>query len=704
MIIEIDGVGRVEVDDAFADMTTSAQNDFVQSIISQAGSGAASSEELESKPAADKQRLRSIGQGVSMGFGDEIEAAVRNPLSAIGGTLGLSEGSDYQERLEDIRGKLEAYREENPLEAMGYEIGGSILPALGAGLLTAGAGSAAVGGSTAARLAATAGKAIPNVMKSTTAARAATTGAASGAVSGFGASEGGFSERAKGAALGGTIGGTLGAAAPIAVQQAGRLGRNVMDAVGIGGQDRASTFAERKVLEAMERDKLTPEEAMAKLDEARDLGVDDITPADLGEGLRGAAWRAQATPNPTRQEVLDQFSERRVGQAEQISEQASEISGVQGSTGINYLDELSEKVQAQAEPAYRAAYKIDLDTAPFQDMAKSKVIQDAYNKAIEIADIDPDKSISGMPRDLGAFLNQVSSKSGGPAGISDTKIFMPTKVAHDIKKGLDSLIESETDTLTGKVTQRGRALTKLKKSWNAEIASQNEPYSAANKQFADSAKLRRAYDDGFDFNKTPEKLLVKKVGNMTASEKEALRVGLISQVQELASKTGDASDFVTTIFGSPRRRAALRMAFDTPDQFDRFERMMKIQGDKSRTQRKVFGGSETAERLIQSDDSAIDPTSIFSVGARLAAQDYRGAATTAGSRIASRLQGFNEKSSAELSQMLFGADAETQREIMKQLVKRRNADTAAGRRPVNRPESYSSMIGTTGGLLSGRSE
>lgn len=683
MIIEIDGVGRVEVDDAFADMTPSQQNEFVESIRSQSASGARSSAEVETAEPAEKQRLRAFGQGVSLGFADELEAAVRNPLSALGSALGLSEGKNYSERLEIIRNKLDSYRSENPLEAMALEMGGAILPTLAAGAFTAGTGGAAVGASTAARLGATA-------------ARAAKVGAAEGAVAGFGAGEGGLEERAKSAALGGTIGGTIGAVAPIAVQQTGRLGRNVLDAVGVGGADRAQKVAERKVLEGISRDKMTPEQAAARLQEARDLGVDDITIADLGENLRGAGWKAQAMPNERRQAVLEQFSERQSGQAEQISEQAARLSGAEGSTGIQYLDELAEKVQRESGPAYRKAYGVDLDAAPFQSMARSKVIQDAYKKSVELADIDPDIDISGMPSDLGDFL--------GDAASAGERVLMPTEVAHDIKKGLDALIEAETDTLTGKATPRGRKLTKLKKSWDAEIASQNDAYRAANTNFADNARLKSAYETGFDFNKTPEEQLAKMVNKMTPAEKEALRVGLISQVEELASKTGDASDFVKTVFGTPRRRAALRLSFDNAKQFEQFEKMMKLQTDKMRTQRKVFGGSDTAERLLQTGDSALDPASIYGIGARAATGDFLGAGTMAGSKAASRLQGMNEKSAANISEMLFNADPKTQLEILQRLTQRETSDEAARRSLYNRPDVYSGVLGATGGLLAGRSE
>ena len=682
MIIEIDGVGQVEVDDAFADLTAAEQNAFVAKVRLETEAGAQSLEEAESLPPAKKQPIRAALQGVTLGFADELEAAIFNPASALGAALGF-EGKNYNERLETVRDKLASYRSENPLEAMAYEMGGAVLPTLAAGLLTAGTGGAAVGASTAARLA-------------PTALRAAKIGAAEGAVAGFGAGEGGLGERAKSAATGAALGGTVGAVAPVAVQQAGRLGRNVLDAVGVGGGKRSTTFSERKMLEALERDKLTPEQAMQRLDEARDLGVTDVTLADLGEGMRGAAWRAQAMPNERRQGVFEQFSERQAGQAEQISEQAAKMSGTEGATGVQYLDDLAERVQQQSGPAYRDAYSVDLDAAPFQDMARSNVVQDAYRKAVELADIDPDIDISGMPKDLGDFIQ--SSTSGG------AKVSMPTEVAHNIKKGLDALIEGETDTITGKVTPRGRKLTKLKNKWNDEIGAQNDAYRAANKQFADNASLKRAYDVGFDFNKTPEGQLAKKVSKMSSSEKEALRVGLVSQIEEMASKTGDATDFVKTVFGTPRRRAALRLSFDSADQFERFEKMMKVQADKMRTQRKVFGGSDTAERLMQAGDAGIDPSSIYGIGARAAAGDVTGAAGMALGQGVSRLQGMNAKSASKISEMIFNADPVTQRQILEQLMQREVADTASRQQAVRRPELYSGVIGATGGLLAGRSE
>ncbi len=202
--------------------------------------------------------------------------------------------------------------------------------------------------------------------------------------------------------------------------------------------------------------------------------------------------------------------------------------------------------------------------------------------------------------------------------------------------------------------------------------------------------------------KYQSKSLVKKVSKMSAPEKEALRVGLVSQIEELASKTGDATNFVKTVFGTPRKRAALRLAFDNSEQFARFEKAIKFQVDKMKTTRKVTGGSETVERKVQLDDGGMDASSVLNVGTQAFLGNIPGAAMSGAQRAASRLQGLNEKSAGRMSQMLFETDPRMQQGILNQLQQRQISDAERQRRLLRRPEVYSGFLGATSGLLAGR--
>jgi hypothetical protein len=121
---------------------------------------------------------RAAAQGLTFGFADEIEAAIR---SAVG-------SKTYEEEVKGIRGDIERFREAAPVAAYGTEIGASALLPFGA----------ARAGALGAKAAASA------------AARPVTAAVGTGALYGAGAAEEG--ERLKSAAIGGALGGAVGGA------------------------------------------------------------------------------------------------------------------------------------------------------------------------------------------------------------------------------------------------------------------------------------------------------------------------------------------------------------------------------------------------------------------------------------------------------------------------------------------------------------
>ena len=135
----------------------------------------------------DKAQVRSFFQGLTFGFSDEIEAGARSIFS-----------ETYDEAVGEIRGKLSDYQEAFPIESTAYEVGGAIVPAIAATVLTGGAAAPAVGGSLAR-----------------TGGRFALIGGAEGAATALGTSEGDVSERIKNVPLGfagGAAFGPIGAA------------------------------------------------------------------------------------------------------------------------------------------------------------------------------------------------------------------------------------------------------------------------------------------------------------------------------------------------------------------------------------------------------------------------------------------------------------------------------------------------------------
>ena len=113
-----------------------------------------------------------------------------------------------------------------------------------------------------------------------------------------------------------------GTAIPLAVKGVGSGANTLMNL--LGGPKRSSKFADQKILQALERDGLSPSEAIKKLDNAKALGQRDLLIADLGENLQGLGFASQAIPNASRKEVADKLYERNLSQAERNNRRYSQ--------------------------------------------------------------------------------------------------------------------------------------------------------------------------------------------------------------------------------------------------------------------------------------------------------------------------------------------------------------------------------------------
>tara|TARA_R110001632_G_scaffold200477_1_gene323139 strand:- start:1745 stop:3637 length:1893 start_codon:yes stop_codon:yes gene_type:complete len=175
----------------------------------------------KNKKAAEtpKQRVRTMAQGATFGFADELEARARS----------LATGRPYQEVVDEVRGGLKAYKEAYPKSSMAYEIGGAALPALIPG------GQASLG-------------------------RAAARAGAEGAAYAFGTGEGSARERAERLPTGiayGTLGGTAGYGLAKGI---GGLANKLADAARrkVGG--RGATIVENEIQRLVTQTGKTPDE------------------------------------------------------------------------------------------------------------------------------------------------------------------------------------------------------------------------------------------------------------------------------------------------------------------------------------------------------------------------------------------------------------------------------------------------------------
>ena len=249
-------------------------------------------------PKTDYGYGRAALQGLTFGFADELEARARS----------LAGEGRYEDILADIARSKKQFEEQSPLGSMAAEIVGGIPTML-------------AGGAGAAQLASR----VPQ-LASRLSARAtgyggdAATGGVSGAISGAGTAQ--PDERLAGAATGAGLGVALGPTGELASRITGQaVRRGVQTGAQLIGRDTAETFqrrADEKLIQALQRDGLNPNQVLEKLKTIQRSGYKPETIVEAaGENTRRLADVVAQYPGAA--QIAGQLVEERgAGQAGRV--------------------------------------------------------------------------------------------------------------------------------------------------------------------------------------------------------------------------------------------------------------------------------------------------------------------------------------------------------------------------------------------------
>jgi hypothetical protein len=485
---------------------------------------------------------RAVAQGATFGFADELEAALRT---------GSISGPEYERLRNQLRAQQGQFSQDFPSVKTPLELAGGIAVPFGA----LGAARNAKTG-TQSMLA---GETLGGQM-----ARGLAVGAGTGALSGAGYAT---TDTGGEAVKGGVFGGALGATVPVALKGFGTVIRNTLNASGIGDQEVA---ASKILANYLQKDNLTPNEAAAALDELRRIGVPNATIADLGVNLRDLAFNAYAVQSKAKTGTQNFLENRLIDQKDDVVKALADKAGLDlNVNGYEKLNSLIEQQALAAKKAYPSAYSKDVYAKDFRQFMDRDVFKKAYQKAVDRADVRGETLPS-----LDVLL-------------SDRRV--PTDVMHQIKIGLDRVIEGETDNVTGKVTGYGTDIIKVKNEFNDLLKTKNKAYETANLEFADSARIQNSFKMGQDYQKLDVKQAAAEIKKFNAAEKEAFRLGMMADIN---TRVGDfkGGDFTRQIFKSDNQKALVRLAFDNQGKYDEFSQLVKGLNEQSKTAKRVIGG------------------------------------------------------------------------------------------------------------------
>jgi hypothetical protein len=564
------------------------------------------------------ETARSIGQGLTFGTLDEIEAALRT---------GSISGPEYERQRNMLREQQKQFGMDAPIVKTSSEIGGSLIAPLGIAKQVA-------------RLA----PATKDLITGTTTLGQLLRGAAIGTTTGA-ASSYGFAEKDAGseAAVGGIFGGILGGSVPIVVKGAGTLIKNVLNSAGIGDQE---TAASKMLANYLQKDNLSPTEAQQALDELRRIGVPNPVIADLGKSLNDLAYSAYTVQSAAKGTTKEFLENRLIDQPNDIVKGLVEKAGLaKNVNGFEYLEALTANQSRLASQAYPEAYSKAINAVPFRKFIDRDVFTKAYGEAVKRADVYGQK----LP-DLASIRNAQS---------------VPTDVLHQIKMGLDRIVDAETDNITKKMSGYGSDVVKVKNEFNDLIKSLNPEYKKANAEFADAERIKNAFKMGEDYQKLNPAEAASKIKKLTFDEKEAFRLGVMADVNErLGNFKG--GDFTKQIFKSENQKLLLRNAFPDQASYNEFSQYVKGLNRQAETKQRVLGGSRTDENKAVREEASL----LGSLAQASASGDLVSLLRSGASALTSRAKGISSESSEALQKRLFTVDPVEQTAILRELNKR----------------------------------
>ena len=598
------------------------------------------------------EALRSVGQGLTFGTLEEIEAALRT---------GSISGPEYEKQRNLLREQQKQFGMDYPIAKTGLELGGSLIAPLGI--------AKQVAKLAPATQALITGQTVPGQIL-----RGTAIGATTGAASGYG-----FAEKDEGSetAMGGVFGGILGGSVPIVVKGAGTLIKNVLNSAGIGDQEAA---ASKMLANYLKKDNLSPTEAQQALDELRRIGVPNPVIADLGKSLNDLAYSAYVVQSKAKGPTEEFLKNRLIDQPNDIVKGLVEKAGLaKNVNGFEYLDALATNQSRLASKAYPLAYSKDIDARPFRDYVDRDLFKNAYAYAVKNADAEGKK----LPP-LESIRNAQS---------------VPTQILHEIKIGLDQVVDANTDAITGKMTQYGGKVVKVKEEFNNLIKSLNDDYRKANEEFADASGIKKAFQMGEDYQKLDTVEALSKIKKLNSDEKEAFRLGVMADVNRrlLEYKSGD---FTNQIFKSEKQKLLLRNAFvdsvdangkvikSAQDSYTEFSQYVKSLNKQAETKQRVLGGSRTDENKAVREQANL----LGSLAQASATGDLASLLKTGANVVLSRAKGISSESSEALQKRLFSVDPVEQTAILQELNRR-------ARKPQTGLLSGAAAVGSATGIL-----
>lgn len=600
--------------------------------------------------------VRRLANGASLGFADEIAAgadALTHPLFGRGSDAPTM-GERYDANLRGERKIDRTFEKQAPVTAALGDVAGM------------------VGGTLAAPMAlparAAAALPAPTSMLGKMALGAGA-GGATGAVYGFGSGENGFTPRAENAAVNAGIGAGTGALVPPLVAGVSKGAGVALDMLGLRNADKAAV---NQVLRAFERDGITPDVAMQRLQAWRSAGAKPETLVDLGgENVKSLAATAAQLPGQSRSAAQELIEARKAGAPERVGGDVARAI----SPNTNYaqtVDELMAARQAQAQPLYDKAYEAAAWSPRLGEFLNDPIMKDGLKRGMNMLRLESVAAGKPFnPHSLGVDLDATGEVA--------LKSVPNMRVLDAAKRGLDDILEKYRDGTTGKLnlTPEGRAIDAFRRSYLNVLDDLNPDYKTARAAWAGPTQSREAMALGRSILGEDVDITAKKIAAMDPGDKEFFRAGVAKAIQDKVENTIDGRNVVASFFNRPSLRNKLQAAFDDPREFARFEALMRREADMAATNNIIAprGGSQTMRLLSGAEDMKTDAIPPGFWGRLLTGHPLQAARAPLEAAYR-RTQGMNGNTADALAPLLFARGPDDTARVLRGLISAQDSNAA----------------------------
>ena len=537
-----------------------------------------------------------LGQGLTMGWGDEIEAGIRSKFF----------NEPYETALPRIRSEYGQYAKQYPITQGVSEFVGGAAPGIGMMM-------------------------IPG-MQPAGLMRLGALGAASGAISGAGSAT--EDNRTSGAGSGALIGGGLGVGLPIALRGAGGALKWLQERLFSTPQvvqDRAL----EKMTEAMRQAKVNPRDVEAQMVQDRAMGVPvqgkaigvPSVMANANPALRNLAEAVAQRAGAGSNAIENALTTQRLGAKGRVKAQTTAALKPVDYYGLE--DNLTAQLRNNAKSLYEKAYAYgDVDDPRIVEVLKNPQFKAFFDKARGIADTEAQTAKLKGEDPLKFALPEIYKPSGRfdayGTEILDLVKLPDVRTLDYIKRGIDATIDSGFRG-QGMSTAEASALRDLRKQFVNAIDENVPDYKFARKTYAGDLETLDALRMGREEFKNLDPEQVKKmVDAMSSGEKDAFRTGVARYFYGIIGDQSNEPNMAQRIIGPDNMQEKLAMLFDNPAEFDLYKTALMRESQLYKESNKILGNSSTARRL-ELGKSLDEDTGMIESAAQAATGNFSGA-------------------------------------------------------------------------------